>query len=220
MEQHDLTVQMVSVESIGQHPRNANHGDVDAIAESIQVNGFYSPIIVQRSTGFIVAGNHRYLAACQQGAKEVPVIYLDVDDERAHRIMLADNRTTRLGFDDEVELTSLLRELYATDTGLGGTGYDSFAFTKLLSSTEEALKFDSEPMVDPRVLHESAEPPDRKVMVTPVTDSDGAVYALEVAKVAGGTFSKADFKAVCKALGIENVSQAEIDAFVVPQWRS
>ena len=57
-------------------------------------------------------------------------------------------------------------------------------------------------------------------MVTPLGDSEDGVYALEVSKTAGGTFSKADYVAVCRALGIENVSQQELDAFMVSQWRS
>jgi len=34
------------------------------------------------------------------GSSLVPVIWADVDDAEAARIMPADNRTTRLGFDD------------------------------------------------------------------------------------------------------------------------
>lgn len=41
------------------HPRNRREGDVGAIVELIRVNGFVGAAIVQESTGYCVAGNHR-----------------------------------------------------------------------------------------------------------------------------------------------------------------
>lgn len=51
------------------HPRNPRQGDVGAIYQSIEANGFYGAIVAQRSTGYILAGNHRYKAAAEAGAK-------------------------------------------------------------------------------------------------------------------------------------------------------
>jgi ParB-like chromosome segregation protein Spo0J len=119
------------VTALKPHPRNVNEGDLGAILESINENGFYGSIVAQRSTGFILAGNHRYQAAVQAGASEVPVTWVDVDDARALRILLADNRTTRLGRDDQEALTLLLQEL-ARDGGLAGTGYDGDDLDDLL----------------------------------------------------------------------------------------
>jgi DNA modification methylase len=107
-----------------------------AILESINENGFYGSIVAQRSTGFILAGNHRYQAALQAGASEVPVTWVDVDDARALRILLADNRTTRLGHDNEQALAELLKEL-ADDGGLAGTGYDGDDLDELLKELGE-----------------------------------------------------------------------------------
>lgn len=63
---------------------------------------------------------------------EVPVIWVDVDDERARRILVADNRTTRLGHDDPEALASLLTELAETEGGLDGTGFDGDDLDALL----------------------------------------------------------------------------------------
>ena len=87
---------------------NPRKGDTVAIAESIVHNGFYGAVVVQRSTGFILAGNHRLKAAVDTGATEVPVIWVDADDEQALRILLADNRTNDLaGYDDKALLELL-----------------------------------------------------------------------------------------------------------------
>lgn len=125
-------VQHVPVDRIRLHPANPREGDVGAIWESIQENGFFGALVVQESSGCILAGNHRWLAAKEAGMDEVPVIYVDVDDERAMRILLADNRTNDVATYDGEQLADLLEHLESTDDGLAGTGYDSDALDDLL----------------------------------------------------------------------------------------
>ena len=40
------------------HPRNPRKGNVESIRESIEHNGWYGAVLVQKSTGYIIAGNH------------------------------------------------------------------------------------------------------------------------------------------------------------------
>lgn len=117
------TVEMVSTSDLTPHPDNPRRGDINTIAESIKVNGFYGALVAQRSTGRILVGNHRYLAAQKLGIKEVPVAWVDVDDARAKKIMLADNRSHDLGDYDSEALAKLISDLYDSDEGLLGTGY-------------------------------------------------------------------------------------------------
>lgn len=133
----DVTPLLHPIDQVTPHPRNANMGDTDAIIESIQTNGFTAPLLAQRSTGHIVAGNHRYAAAMELGATEIPVIWLDMDDEQALRYMLADNRTTRLGSDDLGLLASILEEMNDSEHGLVGTGYDEDYLDNLRASLED-----------------------------------------------------------------------------------
>lgn len=114
------------------HPRNPRQGDVGAIYQSIEANGFYGAIVAQRSTGYILAGNHRYKAAAEAGAKSVPVIWVDVDDETAVRVLLADNRTNDVASYDNAVLAEILTEL-ASGPGLEGTGYDGDDLDQLLT---------------------------------------------------------------------------------------
>ena len=124
------------IESIQPHPRNANNGDLGAIDESVEVNGFFGRILVQKSTRFILVGSHRWEIARRKGAEIIPSTVLDVDDETALRIMLADNRTARLGQDDGAALSVLLEEL-ARGSGLEGTGYTGDDLDELLRDLEE-----------------------------------------------------------------------------------
>lgn len=127
------TTETVALDRLQPHPRNPRQGDVGAIYESIEANGFYGTIIAQKSTGFILAGSHRWAAAQYAGATEVPVTFVDVDDATALRILLADNRANDLASYDSDALASLLVELQQTTHSLTGTGYDGQALDDLLA---------------------------------------------------------------------------------------
>ena len=127
------TIERVPIGNLQPHPRNPRRGDVGAIQASIGHHGFYGAVVAQRSTGRILAGNHRWLAAKAAGLTEVPVAWVDVDDAQAERI-LPDNRSNDLASYDDGALLELLRELQATDDGLvGNTGFDDAAMDALLA---------------------------------------------------------------------------------------
>ena len=126
----------VEIGKLKAHPRNPRTGDTGAIKESIEANGFYGAVIAQRSTGFILAGNHRWKAAKEAGASVIPVAWVDVEEEHANRIMLADNRTNAMASDDESALASLLTELNES-CGLEGTGYKPTDLEQLLTEVSK-----------------------------------------------------------------------------------
>ena len=110
--------EMVPVDRITTHPENARKGSLEVIRESIRTNGFYGACVVQRSTGHILVGNHRYLAAVEEGQAEVPVVWVDKSDAEARRLLLADNRTTDTAtYDDEALVARL--QLVASDDVFG-----------------------------------------------------------------------------------------------------
>lgn len=128
----------IPIESVQPHPQNPNQGDVGAIFESIEENGFFGRILVQASTGYIIFGNHRWRAMHAAGATEIPAEIVDVDDERALKILLADNRTRDLASYDEGLLAEILQELAgSSERGLKGTGYDDDALADLLHDLEQ-----------------------------------------------------------------------------------
>jgi ParB-like chromosome segregation protein Spo0J len=113
-------VAQVPLADVQQHPDNPNNGDIEQIAESLQRFGQYRPIVVQESTGWILAGNHTYAAALSLGWTQIQAAYVDVDEPTATRILLADNRIAELALRDNGELLSVLQSL---DGDLTGTGY-------------------------------------------------------------------------------------------------
>jgi hypothetical protein len=125
--------EMVPIGRLIPHERNVNQGDWGAIQQSIEANGFFGALVVQRSTGKILAGNHRYAVAKSLGFTELPVTWVDVDDDKALRILLADNRTARLGTDNDGALAALLAELSETPAGLAGTGFNGDDLDQLIA---------------------------------------------------------------------------------------
>ena len=137
MKQLPQQFENVPVAQLRPHPRNPRQGDLAALRESLDANGWYGAIVAQLSTGFILAGNHRHRAAVQRGAAELPALLVDCDDETALRILLADNRTSDQAAYDDAGLVELLKEL--SDAGrLVGTGYSEADLQALLAELGDA----------------------------------------------------------------------------------
>jgi ParB-like chromosome segregation protein Spo0J len=106
---------------------------VDAIKKSLAVNGWYGSVVANLTTKHILAGNHRVMAAKALGWETVPVQWVDVTPEEELRILVVDNRTTRIGQDDTTKITDILAELANTPVGLDGTGYSAGDLDALIS---------------------------------------------------------------------------------------
>ena len=139
--------EVLPLDAVKPHPRNPRRGDLDAIKASVDVNGFYGAVVANKRTGYILAGNHRWMAAKMLELPEIPVVWVDVGEAEEKRILAADNRTAELGGYDDAVLASLLQGLQ-DDGGLLGTGYAEEDLDDLLSGLiegEEASGDESEP---------------------------------------------------------------------------
>jgi ParB-like chromosome segregation protein Spo0J len=134
------TYEQVSVGKLTPHPDNPRRGDTAAIKSSIEANGFVGALVAQRSTGHVLAGNHRLIAATELGLKTVPVLWVDADDDRARRILLADNRTSDLATWDEAALVELLGEMSVTEEELLGTAFSQDDLSDLLARQARAAQ--------------------------------------------------------------------------------
>jgi hypothetical protein len=117
--------------------KNARRGDVDAIAESLKTLGQFKPLVVNRGTltgrpNEILAGNHTAQAAAKNGMATLQVAWVDVDEETATKIVVADNRTSDLSSYDNDALADLLGGLH----DYTGTGFSHSDYTRLLPKPE------------------------------------------------------------------------------------
>lgn len=123
-----LQVRVFLVDSLTPYFRNPRRGAVDEIAQSLKKRGQYRPIVVNLGlkTGRvneILAGNHTWMAARKLGWASIQATTVDVDDEGAAAIVVADNRLADLGTYDSKSLEELLGSLSDTE-GLGFSDAD------------------------------------------------------------------------------------------------
>ena len=147
MTQKELATVSASIDDITPHPKNVRQGDIGAISESLKAHGQYRAIVVQRSTGHILAGNHTWKAAKALGWKQISAHFIDCDDEKAMRILLADNRANDLATYDDAALAAVLKELAATDDGLTGTLFDGDSLDDVINDLQDdgtAVSFNSQ----------------------------------------------------------------------------
>lgn len=91
------------------NPRD-NTNAVEPTKESIKRFGYVKPILVDKA-GVIIAGHTRYVAAYQLGMEFVPVVYSDMDDERAKKYRILDNKLAEKSSFDEDQLLEELRNM-------------------------------------------------------------------------------------------------------------
>lgn len=109
---HDLTVHYLPIDSVSPYPDNPNIGGAEeAIDESLDANGLYRAILIQKSTNFILAGNHTWEQLKLKGATEVGCTILDVDDTEARRIVIGDNEISKLARTSAKIQAKLIAEL-------------------------------------------------------------------------------------------------------------
>jgi len=131
------TTSAIAPSSLRLYGRNPRKGNVGVVAASLRAHGQYRPIVanIGSQTGRrfeVLAGNHTLKAYRQLAAKypddprwsEILVFWVDVDEDAAKRIVLADNRTAELGDYDNTQLLSLIDEVGSDLEGIGFTASD------------------------------------------------------------------------------------------------
>lgn len=96
------------------NPRHLTDQALDRIVESIRRYGYTQPILVDPSLT-IITGHSRYAALLKLGWKSVPVIVIDLAEDRVREYRVIDNRTAEFAdWDDDllaVELALWEQEL-------------------------------------------------------------------------------------------------------------
>lgn len=131
---NELSIEHVAIRSVTYYPDNPRKGSTQMVRESLEAHGQYKPLVVQKSTGYVLTGNHTLRAARQLKWKKIAVIKVDVDDEEARKIVLVDNRTSDLSEYDSRHLVKVLQDV----DNLVGTGYIEDDVAALLAQVGES----------------------------------------------------------------------------------
>lgn len=186
------------IASIRPHPQNPNEGDVEAIAESMLVNGVYKGVTVQKSTGYIIEGEHRYLALLSLGATQIPVFEDDVSDAKALRQILADNATAARAERIPDRLQSAMLSVIEDQDSLAGTGYERHDLAELnrMLRVAEHAPLKVEAPEEPRLVR-------ALITIVGFVDDDGETRALKISDLK-------DTVANLRAIGYDARGETEV----------
>lgn len=129
------------------NPRVMPEEEMLALEHSIQGFGLVDPIIVRREDRTAIGGNQRLVAAQRLGLRQIPVVFLDLSEDKAKLLNLALNRIQ--GHWDEPKLAALLQELDSLpDLDLSLSGFDREEIDELLARVEALDILDSDEQFD------------------------------------------------------------------------
>jgi DNA modification methylase len=112
--------QIDEIKPYGKNAKKHPEKQIKAIADSIKEFGFNQPIVVDKKD-VIIAGHGRYLAAQYLGLVKIPVIKVNITEEKARAYRLADNKLNESEWDMQIVIQEL-KELSLTMLDL--TGFD------------------------------------------------------------------------------------------------
>ena len=118
-------------------PKNArkhNDQNLQAIVSSLKAFGQVKPIVVNRTTKIIEAGNGAFLAAKQLGWTHIAAVFVEHDATAARGFSLADNRTAELAEWDNFILDELLGDVQKESPEL----FEDLLFEEFLSAEQSA----------------------------------------------------------------------------------
>ncbi|MBT61223.1 MAG: hypothetical protein CMA63_06720 [Euryarchaeota archaeon] len=132
------------------NPRTHDESNLSAIRSSLDEHGQVEPIVVQKSSKMIIAGNGRVEAMRELGWSFAECVVLDVDDAEARALSIRLNRTAELaGWDDDV-LAQHFSELHTLSRfDLSSFGFSDSDLSEMIDSLAESVdQIEEEPSVE------------------------------------------------------------------------
>lgn len=157
-----IRTEQVPLAILNKYYKNPRKGDVEKTAESLKNNGQFKPIVVNIGTktgreNEILAGNHTFMGADRLGWETMLVSWVDVDEDAARAIVLADNGASDGSTYDDQILTDLLMEQKEAVGTLVGTTYTDDILGKLVKDV-------------------TAEPNSHIDMIEEAPEQDGSIF--------------------------------------------
>ena len=121
---HDKMVDPAGLVSNPRNPNKHPESQIEILSRVIKTQGWRSPIVVSKRSGFIVKGHGRLAAAMLLAAKLVPVEFQEYETEASEWAdLIADNRIAELSETNNDELKNLMLELRDKGFDLDLTGF-------------------------------------------------------------------------------------------------
>jgi len=128
-----LAVPIGDVKADPENARGHSEENIVAIMASLKEFGQRQPVVVNKSTGVIAAGNGRHAAARRLGWTHIAALYVDESLARHRHFAIADNRTAELATWQQDQLAAQLLEMQDGAPDL----YDALLLDQLGDGAEE-----------------------------------------------------------------------------------
>ena len=140
------------------HPRKHDKRQIDKLRHSIRVHGFSKgSIVIQKSTGYILAGHGIVQALKAEGYNGADVIVADLPDGQAEAFLISDNHVASQSEWDNAGLQQLINELSEMNIPSLDFGFDSDDLEALASQIlADSGGYQAEPQDDE--IPETVEP--------------------------------------------------------------
>lgn len=139
---NDKKAQLIETDQLkpwSKNPRNNKHA-IEKIAASIKRFGFCSPIIARQQDNQIIAGHTRWYAAKSIGLERVPVRFVELTEEQAIALNLADNRLAEIATWNDELLAEILDDLNKNlDMDLESLGFSQSELDMYLETDAEYM---------------------------------------------------------------------------------
>lgn len=119
--------------------REHNKKNLDTIKASLQKFGQYKPLIVQQSTNIVLVGNARLSQMKELGLEYVECVFVNIPNDRAELLKIADNRTADLSNWDYEKLLKQIEVLPADFTSVAFDQSD-YEYLRKISKQKVTLK--------------------------------------------------------------------------------
>jgi len=149
------------------NPRTHDERNLRTICASLREHGQVEPLIVQRSTRMIIAGNGRREAMRRLGWMSADAALLDVTDQQARKLSITLNRSAELAGWDDAVLARHLRDLSlvlseSTGDWSESLGFDGDELSTLIDQLDATPAPDPDPAEEPGPAASGANLPDAK----------------------------------------------------------
>jgi len=124
-----VKILMSGLHSDTENARKHGRQNISSIKANLMEFGQYQPLVIQKSTMKILVGNGRYAALVELAAEgkwrddKVDCVVLDVDEQKARLLSLADNRASEIATWNGPVLASMLQQL-ESDFNIEKFGFD------------------------------------------------------------------------------------------------
>ena len=121
-------VKISALKAAPYNPRQISGEALAGLSKSLERWGVVQEVVANKRTGYIVGGHQRVAALKKMGVKEVPVVWVDLDDVEEKALNVALNNPHISGeFDDTI--AGLLTEIR---DGIGPDDFESLMLDDLL----------------------------------------------------------------------------------------